>query len=200
LRRLFSVPVFSTTSNHEDIGRIQGQQLSALLPAGGNVLYIQGPSESLAAQQRYAGVLKTKPEAVQLRVLKAHWTESSAHKTVASWLQLSTSRQSRIEAVCAQDDSMAIGARRAFDELPEMRDQLQRMPFLGCDGLPKTGQDWVRRDLLTATIFIPPNADLAMELMVKSITTGTLPPETTFTTARSFPAVELLAKSASAHA
>jgi len=65
---------------------------------------------------------------------------------------------------------MAIGARRAFDELPEMRDQLQRMPFLGCDGLPKTGQDWVRRDLLTATIFIPPNADLAMELMVKSIT------------------------------
>ncbi|MFY9700634.1 MAG: sugar ABC transporter substrate-binding protein [Terriglobales bacterium] len=200
LRRLFSVPVFSTTSNHEDIGRIQGQQLSALLPAGGNVLYIQGPSESLAAQQRYAGVLKTKPEAVQLRVLKAHWTESSAHKTVASWLQLSTSRQSRIEAVCAQDDSMAIGARRAFDELPEMRDQLQRMPFLGCDGLPKTGQDWVRRDLLTATIFIPPNADLAMELMVKSITTGTLPPETTFTTARSIPAVELLAKSASAHA
>jgi len=81
-----------------------------------------------------------------------------------------------------------------------MRDQLQRMPFLGCDGLPKTGQDWVRRDLLTATIFIPPNADLAMELMVKSITTGTLPPETTFTTARSIPAVELLAKSASAHA
>ncbi len=200
LRRLFSVPVFSITSNHEEIGHIQGQQLSALLPSGGNVLYIQGPSESLAAQQRYTGALKTKPKGVQLRVLKAHWTEASAHKAVASWLQLSTSRQARIEAVCAQDDSMAIGARKALEECSEMRDQLQKVPFLGCDGLPKTGQDWVRRNLLTATIFIPPNADLAMEMMMKSITTGTLPPETTFTTAQSIPAVELLAKSASAHA
>jgi len=77
LRRLFSVPVFSTTSNHEDIGRIQGQQLSALLPRA-ETFSTSRPSESLAAQQRYAGVLKTKPEAVQLRVLKAHWTESSA--------------------------------------------------------------------------------------------------------------------------
>ena len=194
LRRLFPVPTFSITSNHEEIGRIQGQQLSALFPVGGNVLYIQGPSESLAAKQRYAGVLETKPSGVQLRVLKAQWTEASAYKTVGSWLLLSTSRQARIEAVCAQDDSMAMGARKAFEECREMREQLQKMPFLGCDGMPKTGQEWVRRKLLTATIFIPPNADLAIEMMAKSIATGTLPPERTFTNAQSFPAVEVLAK------
>jgi ribose transport system substrate-binding protein len=194
LRRLFPVPTFSITSNHEEIGRIQGQQLSALFPVGGNVLYIQGPSESLAAKQRYAGVLETKPSGVQLRVLKAQWTEASAYKTVGSWLLLSTSRQARIGAVCAQDDSMAMGARKAFEECREMREQLQKMPFLGCDGMPKTGQEWVRRKLLTATIFIPPNADLAIEMMAKSIATGTLPPERTFTNAQSFPAVEVLAK------
>jgi ribose transport system substrate-binding protein len=137
-------------------------------------------------------LLETKSDRVQLRVLKAQWTEASAYKTVSSFLRLSTSRQAQIEALCAQDDSMAMGARKAFEECHELREQWQKMPFLGCDGLPKTGQDWVRRKLLTATIFIPPNADLAIEMMVKSIATGTLPAERTFTTAKSFPAVEVL--------
>jgi ribose transport system substrate-binding protein len=200
LRRLSGVPAFAITSNHEEIGRIQGQQLSTLLPAGGIVLYIQGPAESPAAKQRYTGLLETKPDGVQLRVLKAHWTEASAYKAVSSFLRLSTSRQAQLEAVCAQDDSMAMGARKAFEECRELRGQMQKMPFLGCDGMPKTGQEWVRRQLLTATIFIPPNADLAMEMMVKSIATGVLPPERTFTTARSFPTLEVLVQATRARA
>ena len=200
LRRVFHVPAFTITSNHEEIGRIQGQQLGTLLPAGGIVLYIQGPAESSAAKQRYTGLLETKSDGVQLRILKAHWTEASAYKTVSSFLRLSTSRQAQIEAVCAQDDSMAMGARKAFEECLELRQQWQKMPFLGCDGLPKTGQAWVRRQLLAATIFIPPNADLAIEMMVKSIATSVLPPERTFTTAKSFPTIEVLAQQSSAHA
>jgi ABC-type sugar transport system substrate-binding protein len=200
LRRLFHVPAFAITSNHEEIGRIQGQQLSTLLPAGGIALYIQGPSESSAARQRYSGLLETKAKGLQLRVVKAQWTESSAYKTVSSWLRLPTSRQAQIEAVCAQDDSMARGARKAFEECGDLREQLQKMPFLGCDGLPKTGQEWVRRKLLTATIFIPPNADLAIEMMMRSIANGELPPERTFTVAKSIPAIDLLAQQSSAHA
>jgi len=200
LRRVFHVPAFTITSNHEEIGRIQGQQLTAVLPAGGIVLYIQGPAESSAAKQRYTGLLETKSDGTQLRVLKAHWTEASAYKTVSSFLRLSTSRQVQIEALCAQDDSMAMGARKAFEECRELHEQWQKMPFLGCDGLPKTGQEWVRRNLLTATIFIPPNADQAIEMMVKSIATGTLPPERTFTTAKSLPTVEVLKQQSSARA
>jgi ribose transport system substrate-binding protein len=113
---------------------------------------------------------------------------------VASWLRLSTSRQAQIQAVCAQDDSMAMGARKAFEECNDWKEQLATMPFLGCDGLPKTGQEWLRRNLLTATIFIPPNADRAIEMMVKSIQTGELPSETTFTAAKSLPALEVLAQ------
>jgi ribose transport system substrate-binding protein len=200
LRQVFHVPAFIITSNHEEVGRIQGQQLGALLPAGGIVLYIQGPSDSAAAKQRYTGLLETKSESVQLRVLKAHWTAASAYKTVGSFLRLATSHQAHIEAVCAQDDSMAMGARKAFEECSELWKQWQKMPFLGCDGLPKTGQEWVRSNLLTATIFIPPNADQAMEMMVKSIASGVLPPERSFTIAKSFPAVEALAQSARARA
>src|SRR5206468_4642872 len=169
--------VFAITSDHEEIGRIQGRQLSALLPGGGLVLYIQGPSESSAAKQRLFGTLETKPETAQLRVLKAQWTEASALKAVSSWLRLSTSRDNQIVAVCAQDDSMAMGARKAFEEcFANHQEQWRKMPFLGCDGLPNTGQDWVRRNILAATVFIPPNAGQAIELMMKSIEGGIQPP------------------------
>jgi ABC-type sugar transport system substrate-binding protein len=197
LRRQYHVPVFAITSDHEEIGRIQGRQLSALLPSGGLVLYIQGPSESLPAKQRLFGALETKPEAAQLRVLKAQWTEVSAHKAVNSWLRLSTSRDNQIAAVCAQDDSMAMGARKAFEEcFGNQREQWEKIPFLGCDGLPKTGQEWVRRNLLTATVYIPANAGQAIELMVKSIESGMQPPDRTFTPAKSIPPFESLQQQA----
>src|SRR5207245_1366365 len=42
LRKAYRVPIFSITSDHEEIGHIQGKQFAALLPKGGSVLYIQG--------------------------------------------------------------------------------------------------------------------------------------------------------------
>lgn len=196
LRQVFRVPAFVVTADHEEIGRIQGRQLAALLPAGGMVLYIQGPSQSLAAKQRHVGLLETKPENIQLRALKAHWSESSAHKAVTSWLRLSTSRASEIVAVCAQDDSMALGARKAVEECAELRESWRKIPFLGCDGMPKTGQEWVRRGLLTATVFSPPTAGIAIELMARFIQHGTMPPVCTLTETRSIPALEELARNA----
>jgi ribose transport system substrate-binding protein len=198
LRCLHSVAVFAVTSNHEEIGRIQGRQLTALFPGGGSALYIHGPSEHAAAKQRHFGVLETKPDTLQLRVLKAHWTEESACKVVSSWLRLSTARDMQIDAVCAQDDSMALGARKAIDALPnDQRERWLKLPFLGCDGLPQTGQAWVKRGLLTATVFIPANAGDAIEMMVKAIATGNQPPERTFTAAKSVPSLEELAERAS---
>ena len=35
LRQVFHVPAFAVTADHEEIGRIHGRQLAALLPAGG---------------------------------------------------------------------------------------------------------------------------------------------------------------------
>lgn len=197
LRRQFHVPVFALTSDHEEVGRIQGRQLSALIPGGGMVLYIQGPSESSAAKQRLFGTLETKLETAQLRVLKAQWTEASAYKAVSSWLRLSTSRDNQMVAVCAQDDSMAIGARKAFEECFAKQPEVwQKIPFLGCDGLPKTGQEFVRRGMLAATVFIPPNAGNGMELMMKAIETGTQPPDRTFMPSKSIPEIEALQQQA----
>jgi hypothetical protein len=54
---------------------------------------------------------------------------------------------------------MALGARRAFDELTTgaEHDHWLSLPFIGCDGLPKSGQAAVRRGLLEATVVIPAN-------------------------------------------
>lgn len=195
LCQTFHVPAFAITSNHEEVGRIQGRQLAALLPGGGSALYIQGPSESLAARQRTAGMYETKPAEIQVKLMKGQWTETSAHRTVSSWLRLSTSHQTHIDVIAAQDDSMALGARKAFEELPEgqARDRWLSLPYLGCDGLPNSGQAWVRKGLLTATIYIPANAGKAVDKLAHALRTGTMPPEQTLTVPISIPAVEALA-------
>ncbi|HWY55710.1 MAG TPA: sugar ABC transporter substrate-binding protein [Terriglobales bacterium] len=197
LRKAYRVPAFCLTSDHEEIGRIQGQQLAAILPKGGSVLYIQGPSESLAAKQRTFGMYETKPAEVQIKLMKAQWTEASAHRTVSSWLRLSTSQQTHLDLIAAQDDSMALGARKAFEEelnLPA-RERWLKLPYIGCDGLPNSGQTWVRRGLLTATIFVPPNAGTALEMLVEAIQNGTLPAERSLIAPVSIPAIDVLASS-----
>jgi ribose transport system substrate-binding protein len=195
IRKTHRIPIFGVSSDHEEIGRIQGHQFTALLPKGGTVLHIQGPSESLAAKQRTTGMYETKPADVQVKVMRAQWTEASSYRAVSSWLRLSTSHQNRIDLIAGQDDGMALGARKAFQELPDTaaRQRWLSLPFIGCDGLPKTGQAWVKRGLLTATIFAGPNTGQALEMLVKALQTGTIPPENTLTTPVSIPALDVLA-------
>ncbi len=195
LRKAYRLPIFSLSSNHEEIGRIQGRQMAALLPQGGSILYIQGPSESMAAKGRTTGMYETKPTNIQVKVMKGQWTEASAHKTVSSWLTLSTARQTPVDAVICQNDAMASGARKAFQEISDSaeRERWLSLPYTGCDGVPETGQSWVRNKLLTATVVIPPIAGQALEMLVRAIQTATMPQERTFTVPHSFPELEKLA-------
>jgi|SRR5580704_4096394 ribose transport system substrate-binding protein len=198
LRRTFKVPVCAISSDHVEIGKIQGKQFAALLPNGGSVLYIEGPANSAAAKDRTRGMNQTKPANVQVKSLRANWTEESSYRAVSSWLRLRTSQESLIDLVAAQDDSMAMGARKAFGEGAESeRARWAKMPFIGCDGMPKTGQTWVRTGSLAATIFIPPNTDLAIEMLVEAIKGGASLPERKITEAQSIPSLQDLAASAS---
>ncbi len=197
LRRSYKVPIFSISSNHEEVGKIQGKQFAALLPNGGTILYIEGPANSSAAKERTLGMNRTKPANIHVKTMRANWTEDSAYRTVSSWLRLSTSQESRIDLVAAQDDSMAMGARKAFGEI-SMSDRARwmKIPFTGCDGMPKTGQAWVRNGTLAATIFIRQNTDLAIEMLVDSMSKGTSLPEHKVTDPESVPSLADLAASA----
>ena len=194
LRKTSTAPVFSVSSDHVEIGRIQGRQMAALLRGGGSVLYIQGPSENSAAKDRTAGMQETKPASVQVTMLKAQWTQESSQRSVRSWLKLTTSQRAAIDLISAQDDSMAMGARDAFKELTneDERERWLKLAFTGCDGLPKTGQAWVRSGMLTATVFVPPNAGQAIELLVDAIQNRKMPAERITTAAVSIPALDAL--------
>jgi ribose transport system substrate-binding protein len=195
LRQTSPAPMFSISTDHKEVGKIQGAQIAALLPTGGCVLYVEGPANSVAAKERTAGMNRSKPANVQVKSLRANWTEESAYRSVSSWLRLSTSQKTQIDLVAAQDDSMAAGARKAFAEIEDsQRERWLKIPFTGCDGMPKTGQAWLRSGILVATIYIPPNTDLALEMLTAAIRNGVQPPECTSTVAKSLPSVaELLA-------
>jgi ABC-type sugar transport system substrate-binding protein len=196
LRRTFKIPAFSISSDHEEVGKIQGKQFAALLPQGGSVLYIEGPANSSAAHERTAGMNRTKPANIVVKSMRANWTEDSAYRAVSSWLRLRTSLETRIDLVGAQDDSMAAGARRAFSEITEGdRERWMKIPFTGCDGMPKTGQAWLRSGILAATIYIPPNTDVALEMLTNAIRTKSQPAERQLTIAKSLPSLEELAAS-----
>jgi ribose transport system substrate-binding protein len=195
LRKTAKVPVFCISSDHKEIGRIQGRQFAALLPNGGSVLYIQGPSENSAARDRTAGMQMTVPNGVQVVSLRGRWTQESAQRAVESWLRLNTSNKTQIDVVGAQNDLMAVGARKAFEEISNTaeRDKWLRVPFTGVDGLAKTGQAWVRSSVLSATIVVPTNAGQAVSMLAEALQTGRDVPERTFTVPESFPPIEKLA-------
>jgi ribose transport system substrate-binding protein len=194
LRKSSTAPVFVVTSDHLEIGRIQGRQIAALLPHGGTILCIQGPAENSAAKERSAGMQETKPANAHTILLRGQWTEESSQKAVRSWVKLTTSHKAAVDLVAAQDDSMAIGARKAFEELADEaeKERWLQLPFLGCDGLPKTGQAWVKSGLLTATIFIPPNTGQAIETFVDGMQRGKQLPERAITVAASVPPLDQL--------
>jgi ABC-type sugar transport system substrate-binding protein len=188
LRRTYKVPVFAISSDHQEIGKIQGQQFAALLPNGGTVLYIEGPANSSAAKERTAGMMQSKPANIQVKSMRANWTEESSHRAVSSWLRLRTSLESHIDLVGAQDDSMAMGARKAFNEIAHAeRGRWLKIPITGCDGMPQTGQAWVKNGTLAATIFIRPNTDLAIEMLVDAFKKGSDLPDSKVTQPESVP-------------
>ena len=96
---------------------------------------------------------------------------------------------------------MALGARKAFQELANSaeKERLLSLPYTGCDGLPQGGQKWVREGLLAATVVVPANTGLAVEMLVKTFQNNLQPPEQTLTTASSYPPIDLLAANARRH-
>jgi ribose transport system substrate-binding protein len=195
LRAAHRLPIFAFSSDQIAIGRMQGEQLAALLPQGGNVLYIQGPATSPAAQQRTTGLNQTKPHNIQLKTIKsALWNEEGGYRAASSWLRLATAQKEDFDLVVAQSDVIAMGARKAFTDPGLFKDQgrAAKMGFLGIDGLASGGQAWVTRGFLTATIIVPPNAGMALEMLVNVIDKKVHAPECTYTTPTSYPALDAL--------
>jgi len=194
LRKTARSPVFSVSADQVEVGRIQGRQVAALLPRGGSVLLIQGPLVSSVSRDRHAGLQELLAPNVHVTSLHGRWTEESAHQSVRSWLRLIAAQRLRIDLIVAQNDVMGMGARKAIEEtvVDADRDHWLGIPIIGCDGVPRTGQTWVRTGRLAATVVVPPSTGEAMTLMTKALRSAASVPEHFFTTPTPFPAIEKL--------
>lgn len=195
LRTEYRVPVFTVSSDNEEIGRIQARQMAALLPRGGSVLYVHGPSTSSVAKLRAAGTQATLNSNIRLKVLRsATWTEAHAYQAIESWLKLQTSQSDPIDLVAGQNDYLAMGARKALQHLCTEEDweRWSKVPFLGIDGLANTGKAWVSRGLLAATIAVPPNTAHALDALVRALDTKRQPQASTLIAPASYPELTAL--------
>lgn len=181
-----AIAVAAVTTDHLEVGRIHARQLARLCPAGAHVLYVQGPADASAASLRLQGLeeaLRGRP--YELKVVNGEWTATSAERAIAGWLRLRTSDLFQPAVVVCQNDLMARGARAALERL---RPDWARLPFLGCDGLPKGGRLDVEQGRLAATITMPSCASPAIDLAVKWIRAGGVPPALTVLAPSAYPA------------
>jgi ABC-type sugar transport system substrate-binding protein len=179
-----AVPIAMLGTDQSEVGRIQGRQCRALRPRGGNVLCVQGPADSTVTADRLAGLKEGLGAGYEVRSLNGDWTEASGERAVASWLRLKTAEAFRPDLVVCQNDSMAVGARKA---LREHHPEWASLPFLGCDGLPDGGQAMVARGDLAATVVTPSNTGPAIEIVSRWLRTGQLPPREVLLPPRSHP-------------
>ena len=160
------LPIGNVALDNAEVGHIQGRQVRALAPGGGPVLCVQGPADTSAASERLAGLKEVLGSAYEVKVLNGDWTEQSGDKAVGAWLRLKTSEGLRPCVVVAQNDAMAVGARRAIRAL---RREWSEVPVTGCDGLPEGGQRLVRAGELAATVTTPTTAGHAVALVGRAL-------------------------------
>ncbi len=178
------LPIAMVGTDQREAGRIQGRQCRTLLPGGGRVLCVQGPADATATRERLSGLEEALGRDFEVRSVNGDWTEASGERAVVSWLRLKTAEVFRPDLVVCQNDSMAVGARKA---LREHRPDWAALPFLGCDGLPEGGQRMVAQGDLAGTVVTPSNTGPALEMVSRWLRTGQVPSREVLLPPRSHP-------------
>lgn len=193
LRNSPRVPVFTVTQGQQEIGQLQGKQLAALLPQGGSVLYVEGPSTSSVAIQRREGIESAKPRDVRLTAIRSQWSEESAFQSAGARLQLAPSRAEKFDLVAGQTHELALGARKAFRNIdnPEQREKWLKLPFIGI-GISSQVKPLVDGGVLAAAVITSVTMELALRLLVRAIETQVQPPVRSVVEALSYPDLDKL--------
>jgi ABC-type sugar transport system substrate-binding protein len=162
------VPFGTVSTDHARIGRIQGQQVSALLPGGGQVLCVTGPQRSSAATERLQAMKAGLPKQIEVYDTESgQWTQSDAIVAFDSWYSLYKTRSISIAVIAAQSDELAIGVRNACKAVTNAahREMLSKARLLGVDGCPDFGRKLVDSGELYATVVAPANTGEAIRLL-----------------------------------
>lgn len=141
------------------MGREMGEFVATRLKGQGRVLEVTGLKGSSPAIERHEGFVEAishHPGITLVASLQGDWTEASGYDAVKQF----DGDLSSIDFVFGQNDRMAVGARRALQEIG--CDAL----FCGIDGLPGTdgGIACVRDSILEASYIYPTHGDEVLEL------------------------------------
>jgi ABC-type sugar transport system substrate-binding protein len=152
------LPFGTVTLDHAAIGRIQSEQVRALLPQGGHVLCVTGPLRSTAAADRLAGFKQALPASVTAYECEAgKWMDTDGILAFESWYALYKTRSFTVDVIAAHSDELAVGVGRAIGAIanPAHREMLSRAALLGVDACPAYGRKLVDAGQLRASVFTP---------------------------------------------
>ena len=162
----------SVSADNYEMGNILADHIARKLNGTGNIIEVKGLEGSSPSIDRHNGFQDGIAEHPGIHVIgtaQGDWTEQSAYFSVKNMLAgMSPSAIDGIDYVFAQNDRMAMGARKAFIEYqksnPTARQQLPL--FSGIDGLsgPDGGIRLVCDSILDATYIYPTAGDELLEL------------------------------------
>ncbi len=184
------LPLACVSTPHEEIGRIQGSQVSAVVPPDGAVLVVTGPSRSSAAQERLQGLRSTvRPDITVHDAEASQWAEAAGITAFNDWYRVFKSRHEEIHAIAGQSDDVAVGTREAACAVSDAEHarMFSKAKLLGVGGCPGFGRDLVDAGDLHATIILPPNTAMAIDLLERFWADGEPPPLQSFTTVAPYP-------------
>jgi len=199
LRRAFPrVPAFSISPNQHNVGQIQGMQLRLLLRPEDELVYIQGPGGTSTSQRRLAATKQVLEDrsGIKWTIFNSDWSREGGHATMKGWLDIFTRGQLPNFVLAAQNDDMAVGARKALFEWASAARPiaLDKLRFMGCDGSPAFGQRMVTEGELAATVAIPSVTGPALDELFSALSAGRPTSAEIHVDASSFPTLEVLAK------
>ena len=163
---------FISADNYE-MGRVMGEYIASQLNGKGRVMEIMGLKGSSPAIERHNGftdALKDYPGIEIVATLQGDWTEESAYNAMKQWLERGERNAEGIDYVFGQNDRIAMGARRAMQEVTTPLALWrgaggEASRFCGIDGLP--GEDGgirlVRDSILDASYIYPTHGDKIIE-------------------------------------
>jgi len=187
-------PAGTISQPQQGIGKIQGQQLSAVVPQGANVLVVAGPPRSSAARERLEGLRSTVRSDVTLHTTEAgQWSETDGILAFNSWYGVFRSRREEIHAIAGQSDDLAVGASKGGTAVgnAEHARMFGRASLFGVGGCPGYGKDKVDAGTLKASVTVRPNAGMAVALLKRFWTGGEPIPARTTSEAVPYPAASV---------
>jgi ABC-type sugar transport system substrate-binding protein len=189
-----TLPFFSVTPDQHDIGRAQGRIARALLPRGGKILCITGPVSATSSRQRRAGLEQELAGlGMELSSTYGDWSTASGEYAIHFWERRVPETAFIPDLVVAQNDAMAVGARKALVEVAGRGSpRLATVPVVGCDGVRDFGLRLVEDGVLTATVVVPGTASPAIDALHSWRQSGRPPDRRLLQPVITYPALEKL--------